>query len=401
VLAGIPGPVHGTNHLTALEQSTTDAAAWGWCDVTAMERHLSKLGGSTQAGGILKNPLKSLALATGFSGADALKFTLRTNAAGVLFDARLHLSKTDPTDLSGLFSKHSGAGIPSFVPENAERFQQWHFAGNQLWATIETTLGRISGQAMRGLDFLLETAEIAAQMKKPQFNLRTNLTTSIGDTLCYWQQPGTNSQDGLEKILVFSSRSPEELAYTLKSMLVLVSAEAEKPQERDFQGRKVFSVALPPANLAGLFTIPKNTTLHYAYTTQYVAIATGPNILEEFLSRSAKPSPGLAERETITRGVATLMPSPALLHYQNDGTVLRKNWPIVQGNPEHLFELLLPEPLPVLLRPLLSQKAVGEILRAGTIPPFSEIERGFSFHLNAAGFEADELLFQTFLPYVQ
>jgi hypothetical protein len=398
VLSGF-GPVHGTNLFSAVEQSAANAAAWGWCDVRVLERLLSKWRGSAEAG--LNSRFQLLTKAAGISEADFLRFTLRTNAGGVLLDTRLHLSRANPAGLAAVFSKPSGAGIPLFVPDNVERFQQWHFEGSRLWTSLETTLAGISGQAKRGLDFLLETAEIAAQMKKPQFNLRTNLLTNIGDDLCYWQQPGTNSADALEKILVFSSPNPEELAFAFKSMLVLVSADAEKPQERDFEGRKVFSVPLPPANLAGLFTIPRNTTLHYAFNTQYVAVATGPSILEDFLNRAEKPSPGLSGREGIANALTSLMAGPALVNYQNDRAVLSRSWPVVQSHPEHLVDLLLPEPLPSLIRPLLVHTDVADLLSAGSIPPFSDIESSFSSHLNAAGFAADEVWFQTYFPFVR
>lgn len=397
VLSGV-GPAQGTNPFTAVEQSAADSAAWGWCDVRVMERLLSKRGGSAQAG-ILNSRLQFLGMAAGIGGADSLRFTLRTNAGGMLLDARLHLSNVNRTNLASVFSKPSGAGIPSFVSDKAERFQQWHFEGTRLWTSVESTLGRVSGQAMRGLDFLLETAEIAAKTKRPEFNLRTNLLTNIGDELSCWQQPGTNSSGTIERIIVIRSPDPEELAYTIKSMLILVSPEAEKPQEREFLNRKVYSIALPSANLAGLFTIPQNTTLQYAYTTQYVAIATGPSILENFLLRAGSATPGLSERAGLTNSLSALSVHPALLCYQNDKAVLKRAWNDVRSDPARLLGVFIPEPAMAFILPLLPQEGLDSI-KPDLIPAFSEVEDCFSYHVNGIAVAEEELCMQTFMPFL-
>ncbi len=399
VLASVLSTEPQNNRLTPPRRSG-DAAAWGWCDIRKTQQILSASQRLRNAGTGLSR-LVSLASAAGFGGFESFGFSLRTNSAGVLFEARLPLSKSYSTNLPGLFSESDSAVIPAFVSENAECFQQWHFTGDRLWTSIEYALNRASGQAKRGLDFLLETAEIAAQTKRPEFNLRTNLVTNIGDELSYWQQPGTNSSGKPERIIVIRSPNPEELAYTIKSMLILVSADAEKPQEREFLHRRVYSIALPAANLAGLFTIPQNTTLHYAYNTQYMAIATGPSILEDFLRRAASATPGLGERAGLTNSLAALIPHPALLYYQNDRALLKRNWADIQSDPANLLGVILPEPALTFIRPFLPCGDPSSVLKPELILAFPEVETHFSYHINSVGIAEEELCLQSFYPYLE
>ena len=71
-------------------------------------------------------------------------------------------------------------------------------------------------------------------------------------------------------------------------VLVFVTAQAGAPAEREFLGRKIFSVPLPAMPFAAGSGAPnpnRPRTLHYTASGGYVAFSTDNAILEEFLRR--------------------------------------------------------------------------------------------------------------------
>ena len=104
------------------------------------------------------------------------------------------------------------------------------------------------------INWILETAGARAKEKDPGFDLKKTLVGNLGDDIItYEKAPSGDSPAELRSppsILLLGSPSPEQLAAALKALFVIFP-QGDAITEREFLGRKIFSVPLPPVSLFG------------------------------------------------------------------------------------------------------------------------------------------------------
>jgi hypothetical protein len=218
---------------------------------------------------------------------------------------------------------------PAFVPADAVKFQRWRLDAQKSWATVQTMLSDISPQAVSALNFMLDSADANAKDKDPSFDIRKNLIGNLGnDIVSYEKAPrsGGGSDGSGPSLFLLGSPNPEQLAASLKSILVFVEQAGSAPAERDFLGRKIYTVrvggmGMPMSGGAG--GVPA-TSLSYAGSSRYLAVSTDIALLEEYLRSSENPPKPLRE----TPGLADAMqkvtgPGTSLFGYENDTETTR------------------------------------------------------------------------------
>ncbi len=371
----------------------------GWVNLRALARVINQWPRFTGTGGLPERwgtVFKSL----GFGEAESASISLQPVETGLEVQAFVDLPGASRTGLLGLFSNGAKDLMPpEFIPANARSFQRWRLNGRQVWGVLEQAAGQFSPPALRGLNFLLETAEIAARMKDPQFNLRSNLLTNLGDDLMICRQSGTNTLNPQpETLLLLQSPRPDQLAITFKSILLLLSAAAETPTESEVLGRKLYSFALPAVGVPGLFTIPQGASLHYSASTQHLAIATAHGILADYFRNSDAPVASLRGIPGFLTASQQLSAKASLYGYENDRQNLRSQWPSPQQNPAALIEMFLPQIVASPLISLFPENTLREWLDPSLIPPFEKVEHYFDYHLYAAGRDEKGLWFRFLLP---
>ena len=128
--------------------------------------------------------------------------------------------------------------------------------------------------------------DYAGKDKDPDFDLRKNLIANLGDDfISYQKSPRKQTLADLSSppsLFLISSPKAEQLAGAIKALSSFLPQQS-KLKEREFLGRKVYSMGLPGGGGGRGRVKPADTTLSYAASGGYLALSTDAAMLEEFL----------------------------------------------------------------------------------------------------------------------
>ena len=296
-----------------------DAPLYGWVNARAFLDVINRTPSSKEPDAADPFPVFSpqrILKATGLNGLKTLAFGMQNSPDGSLLQVFLGMPESGR---QGLFKILPGsgkeAGPPPFVPADVVKFQRSRIDGQKTWAALQAMMNDISPQMLGGLNFMLDSANTAAREKDPNFDIKKNLFGNLGDDLISYQKAprgGTLADLNASPALVLiGSPQPEQLAAALKSILVLVSQQGGAPAEREFLGRKIYSVPLPGQPPAAANSPAAPRSLSYAASSGYVALTTDDSILEAYLrssegqQKALRDMPGLAEATAKVGGTSS------------------------------------------------------------------------------------------------
>ena len=243
--------------------------------------------------------------ASGLLGLKSIAFSFEDGHDGALFQLFFGMPEAGR---KGIFKVLAGepkeTSPPAFVPADAVKFQRWRLDGQKAWAALEKMA--VEAQWINTLTMILETANASARFRDPDSDIKQTLIGNLGDDIItYEKAPRGNSpaeRESPPSILLLGCHNAERVAVALKSIFILMSQGAN-PLEREFLGRKIFSVPLPsiPLPLVESSRPGPPRALSYAASGGYVAFSTSPALLEEYLrssesqARTLHETPGLIE----------------------------------------------------------------------------------------------------------
>lgn len=339
--------------------------------------------------------------ALGVAGLQSVAFSLREDDDGAWLQL---FARAPEAARRGVFKLLAGqsteSGAPPFVPADAARFWRWRVNGPQAWATLEQVLTDISPQLTGTFNWLLDSANEVARQKDPDFDLRKALLTSLGDDLLGFQAgpaAGATDLDSAPSLYLLNSPRPYQLVGALKALFLLLP-QPEGDAERDFLGRKIYSVLLP--TLPGAEP-PKDglRVLYYAAAASGVALSTDGALLEEYLrgaERQAKPlreTPGFAEATERVVG-----PGASWFGYQNQGAAMAAAFAGLKKDTNYhtAFSALLPLPGGLeWARDALDLRAWMDLPR---LPPYERVAKYFHFTTCAVRASPDGISVKYFAP---
>ena len=125
------------------------------------------------------------------------------------------------------------------------------------------------------------------------------------------------------------------MAVALKRLFVIFP-QGDAPAEREFLGRKIFSVPVPPLPflMAGPSRPTPARTLSCAASGGYVAMSTDTSLLEEYLrssesqAKALREKPGLLEAAQKVGGMGT-----GLFGYENEADTMRAAFEAAKNDP--------------------------------------------------------------------
>ncbi len=345
--------------------------------------------------------------AIGLTGLKTLSASFRDTPEGGLLQVFLNVPESSR---QGLFKILAGEAKewtpPPFVPADAIKFQRWRLDGQKAWATLEKILSDISPQAIGTLNFLLDSANTYAKDKDPGFDIRKNLLGNLGDdVISYEKAPrGTSSADLRSPPSLFLLGSPraEELAAALKSILVFLSQQAgSAPEQREFLGRKIYSVALRGISLPGAKPTGART-LHYSASNGYLALSTDVSMLEEYLRSSDTQAKALRETSGLTDAAQKVTgPGTSLFGYVNQAETMRILFDLAKKDPGSVTNsvsgagsslvpggLGLPNAAPL----------ISDWMDFSLLPAFDKVAKYFSFTVYGGSTTVEGLTFKWFAP---
>ena len=410
-LTGGAVPVLGdvAAYQTSQQALIREAPFYGWVNVKAFADTLSRKPSATTEPDPADplEPLKpdKLINGTGLASCRTLAFNLQDSSEGSLF--QLFLSVPEATR-QGIFRILAGAAKeaspPPFVPADAAQFFRWRLDGPKAWATIEKMLNDLSPQALSAVNLIMDTAGARAKLTDPGFDLKKTLLANLGDDIVSYEKiPRGNTPAELESppyLFLLGSPNPEQLAVALKRLFVIFP-QGDTPEEREFLGRKIFSVPVPP--LPFLMSVPSRPrparTLSCAASGRYVAMSTDTALLEEFLRSSesqAKPlreKTGLLEAAQKVGGMGT-----GLFSYENEADTMRTAFETAKNDPGASTNGLGPSVFPGLPGIAGPEQNLKEWMDFSLLPAFDRVAQYFYFSVYAGSANVDGLTLKVFTP---
>jgi hypothetical protein len=321
------GSVPSLGDLAAYDQNRLsmfrEAPLYGWANAKSLMDALTHKGPKQDADTpdpfAMLNPSKILP-AVGLAGVKTLGFSMQIGNDGTTLQVFASVPEESRQGLLKALPGAKDSTPPAFVPADAVKFQRWRVDGQKAWATLQKVAADISPQVVSYLNFALSQVNDLAKQKDPNFDINKNLFGNLGDdVISYQKAPKGNTLADLNSapsLVLIGSPNAEQFASALKYLLALANQQAATPEEREFLGRKIYSVPLPAspipaANLGA--TVAKPRKLSYAASGGYLALSTDASMVEEYLRSSdgqhkaLRDTPGLTDAMAKAGGASTGM----------------------------------------------------------------------------------------------
>ena len=395
VLARLDGAGAGLGEIPefARARSTAgrDAQAFGWVNVKAFTGVLAKLPAGAQDANPLNVAPSRILDAVGLGGMDGLAMAARQTGDGTHIELFVQSPQARRKGLLNLLTlEPSEAGPLPVVGGDVAKFTRIRLDGQKAFNTLERILTDLNPQ-MAGVATLL--LENVGKDKDPNFDLRRQLIGNLGaDFVTVQKSPRGKSLEDLKappNLFLIGSPKPEALLQALRTVTPL------PPQEREFLGRKVYTLSLLPGMGA---PAGGKAQLVFSTTGGYLAVATDPAVLEDVLrgaEEQAKPlsgAPGLKEAAAQVGGFST-----GWFQYENQTETIRLLLETLKKDPQAIEQMFAP-PVPTPGASLAPLKALQGLVDFSLIPPFEAVAKYFGFSVSATSSTPEGISFKSFVP---
>lgn len=292
---------------------------------------------------------------------------------------------------------------PAFVAADATKFSRWRLDGRKLWTAIEGIVAEISPELSGVLQMSIDAA---GKDKNPDFDLKKQLIGNLGDDIISFQKaPRGSSLADLSSpptLYLIGSPNTEQAVDALKTALAIFGSGPDGLKDREFVGRKVYTLKLPPERGAGGKRIERS--LNFSQASGYLAISSDIAILEEFLrgtqgsGKALSETPGLREAAEKVGGSST-----GWFTFENQGESMRIAIESMKQNPELLAQMFGNPVGPV--GTMLGapgggsdSKGMKEWFDVALLPSYDKIAKYFHYTVSAGVNQPDGFSFRTYLP---
>ena len=304
-----------------------NAVVYGWIHFKPIADILNRLAaeeGAKNKDSGSPDPTKLMS-ATGLGGLKTLAFALTETPEGPLMEFHLGVPAGQRNGLFKLIAAESkDAAPPPFVPADAVKFQRWRLDMQKVWSGLENMLVEISPQAGGVFKLMFENA---GKDKDPNFDMRRELIGNLGDDIIgYEKNPRGNTLAELNSppsLYLVGSPNADKLAAALKMVSSLLPPPLNTVKDREFLGRKVYTLNMGPTFNPDGSTGPERK-LSYAASGGYLALSTDDATLEAYLrsgeggGKTLRETAGLAEAAQKVGGMNT-----GLFGYENSSETMR------------------------------------------------------------------------------
>lgn len=388
-----------------------NAHAYGWVNARQAMDALTKLSERKEkASAEAPDPFATLRpekilSAAGLSGLRSAAFAYQEAPDGALVQFHLAVPESERKGLLKILAGEPRETTPPpFVPADAVEFQRWRMDGQKTWSTLTSALNEISPTIMSSMDFILGTADAAGKQMDEKFDLKRQVIGNLGDDLItYKKKPrGTKLAELSEppELMLVGAKNAEEMVNALKIVMSALTGGGKPPGEREFLGRKIFTVTsmagpqLDPTN-------PKYRKMHLASSGGYVLIANDEAVLEEYLRAGEAQPKALREVPGLTEALQRVTgPGTSLVGYQNQVEMQRTTFELMKQNPDSGKESPVSgmTPVPESFGMAMPEQSLKEWVDYSLLPPFTDVEKYFHFTVYGGSANADGLTFKVFSP---
>jgi len=381
-----------------------NALAYGWVHFKPISDVLSRL--ASDAGAKNKDPNSpdpsKIISAAGLAGLKTISFGLNATSEGSFGEFHLGVPATSRVGIFKIISAEpKDANPPPFVPAEAVKFQRWRLDIQKAWANFERMLTEILPQAGGGFSLLFDNV---GKDKDPNFDFKRELVGNLGDDLITFQKnPRTNTLANLSSppsLLLIGSPNAEKLAaaiHTVTSSTLLGPMLGQSGgKEREFLGRKIYSVTLPGGLRPDGSMI--QSLLSYAASGGYLAMSTDDAMLETFLrsgdntGKALRDAAGLADAAQKIGGMST-----GLFGYQNTSETVRTTLESLKNDSGTVGKVLAMTPFAAKFNGK-DGKGLKDWVDFSLLPPFDQIAKYFYFAVYSGSVDAEGLSYKMFVP---
>lgn len=397
ILARLDGAGAGLDEVPEFERARSalarDAQIFAWLNAKAFLGVVGKLPAEPQ--GADANPLAMapgrMLDALGLGGLDGVALTARPATEGTQVELFLQSPQARRKGLLNILTpevKEAGP-LPS-VGGDVAKFTRVRLDGQKAFTTLERVITDLNPQMAGLLTLMLENV---GKDKNPNFDLRKELFGNLGaDFVTIQKAPRGGAADDLKSppmLYLIGSPRPDALVQALRTLSPL------PPKEREFLGRKVYSLSILPGMVQAP---PGRGQLHVSTTGGYLAVATDVALLEEVLrgaEAQGKPLsaiPGLADSAQKIGGFNT-----GWFVYENQTETIRILLDTLRKDPDAL-EKLFASPVPMAGATLPSLKPLKDLADFSLLPPFAVIAKYLGYTVQTATGTPDGISFKSFVP---
>ena len=401
---GVPPLSEQSAFAPSFNSQFRDSLGYGWIHLKPIVEAATKAAEKAQAGkpetqgGGFPGFGKILS-ALGVGGLQTVTFNLRDLPDGALVNFNLNIPESARKGLFKVFSfETKDANPPPFVPANAVKFSRLRLDLQKTWNTLEATIVEAMPQAAGVIKLVVDNA---GKDKDPDFDLRKQLIANLGDDIIsYEKAPRKQTLADLgsaPSLILISSPKPEALASSLKALTAVMPMQG-KIKERDFLGRKVYSMSLPGAPGAGGGK-PVEKSLHYAASGGFVAMSTDVATLEEFMrsgdggGKALRDLPGLADAAQKVGGYGT-----GLFGFENQAETMRNTFETLKKESGTLANLFAGSPLAGRLGMDDDSKKFKEWIDFSLLPSWDRISKYFYISVWSGGLTPEGFALKAYTP---
>jgi hypothetical protein len=387
-----------------------EALAFAWLNFARIyetfEKQLTESGNPQKTDNPFAVRTDKVLAASGLGGLKTVAARVSGNVEGASAEVFLGIPEARRKGIFRLLSlPRKEAGPPPFVAADVVKFSRWRLDGQRAWTTLENMLTSISPELAGLLQIGIQTA---GKERDPDFDLRKALVGNLGDDFISLQKnPKSSSLSDLSappSLYLVGSAGPEQLVQGMKAATGLIPLAGGEPdvKEREFLGRKIYSLALSPGSAGdepkGMTTGPRQ--FNFAASAGYAAMSTDISAVEEYLrgaeasGRSLREMPSLSDAAQKVGGMST-----GFFGYQNQAETVRI-WIESAKKERAALDRLLS------LAPLAGGKVISpeerrnmkEWFDASLLPSFDRIAQYFHFLVYSLSSSEDGLSWKLFAP---
>jgi hypothetical protein len=292
---------------------------------------------------------------------------------------------------------------PAFVPADAVRFRRWRLDAPQSWDTLAKSLQDASPSLGNTLSFFIASVNLSIQQQSPKFEFRRDLIGNMGDDfISYEKRPRGDTLAELRappSITLIGSPEPERLAAAMTQCLTVLGSRGAPPDERDFMGRKIYSVQVPSTPIGPPPPgSPMTVTLSYAAGSGYLAMSVDTGMIEEFLRSGESKAHTLAESRGFKEAAQHVMdPNTSMFGFDNERETMRAEFEVMRKDTNAMRGPVF-IPVPGIPEPTDKSKSYRSWLDYRLLPDFDRVAKYYNTAVFGAGAGVDGITFKSFTP---
>lgn len=372
-----------------------DAPFYAWINVKPFVDAFGKRSVDEPSDNPLALKPDKMVSATGIAGLKTLAFSYRNAAEGSTMQFSLGIPEAQRQGLFKiLMAEPKDANPPMFIPADVTKFSRWRLNLPKAWTGLETMLTQISPAIGGAFQLIFENA---GKDKDPNYDLKKELLTNLGDDVINYQKKPANAAltelDSPPSIYLIGSPAPEKLANALKIGLSLLSVDLVK--EREFLGRKIYTI--PPSPLLASNPGAAERNLNFSASGGYVAMSTSVPVLEEYLRSSDSKAKALSETAGFGDAAEKVggMGS-GLFGFKNEVEQMRATVTALKSENATLSDLMKTPTASA--RTPEEEKKIDDWADFSLLPPFETISKYFHYSVYGGGFNANGFTVKAFHP---